>query len=59
VVLKSRRRALRVVNNTIRRNRQNGVLVLGSASVHIGVVRSDDELPRPNIIEGNEGDGIE
>ena len=48
----------RVVNNTIRRNRQNGVLVLGSASVHIGVVRSDDELPKPNIIEDNDGDGI-
>lgn len=48
----------RVVNNTIRRNRQNGILVLGSASVHIGVVRSDDQLPRPNIIQDNEGDGI-
>lgn len=48
----------RVVNNTIRRNRQNGILVLGSASVHIGVVRSDDQLPSPNIIEGNDGDGI-
>ena len=48
----------RVVNNTIRRNRQNGVLVLGSASVHIGVVRSDDQLPSPNIIEDNDGDGI-
>jgi hypothetical protein len=48
----------RIVNNTIRRNRQNGVLVLGSASVHIGVVRSDDQLPKPNIIEDNDGDGI-
>ena len=48
----------RVVNNTIRRNRQNGILVLGSASAHIGVVRTDDELPRPNIIQDNEGDGI-
>ena len=48
----------RVVNNTIRRNRQNGILVLGSASVHIGVVRSDDQLPSPNVIEDNEGDGI-
>ena len=35
----------RVVNNTIRRNRQNGVLVLGSASVHIGVGGSDDGSP--------------
>ena len=48
----------RVVNNTIRRNRQNGILVLGSASVHIGVVRSDDEVPGPNTIHDNEGDGI-
>ena len=48
----------RIVNNTIRRNRQNGILVLGSASVHIGVVRSDDEVPRPNMIQDNEGDGI-
>lgn len=48
----------RVVNNTIRRNRQNGILVLGSASAHIGVVRTDDELPRPNMIQDNEGDGI-
>ena len=47
----------RIVNNTIRRNRQNGILVLGSASVHIGVVRSDD-VPRPNMIQDNEGDGI-
>jgi parallel beta-helix repeat protein len=48
----------RVVNNTIRRNRQNGILVLGSASVHIGVLRSDDQLPKPNIIQENDGDGI-
>ena len=48
----------RIVNNTIRRNRQNGILVLGSASVHIGVVRSDDEVPKPNMIQDNEGDGI-
>jgi nitrous oxidase accessory protein NosD len=48
----------RIVNNTIRRNRQNGILVLGSASVHIGVVRSDDQRPKPNIIEDNAGDGI-
>jgi parallel beta-helix repeat protein len=48
----------RIVDNTIRRNRQNGILVLGSASVHIGVVRSDDQRPRPNIIQDNEGDGI-
>jgi parallel beta-helix repeat protein len=48
----------RVVNNTIRRNRQHGVLVLGSASVHVGVLRSDDPLPTPNVIQDNEGDGI-
>jgi nitrous oxidase accessory protein NosD len=48
----------RIVNNTIRRNGKNGILVLGSASAHIGVVRTDDELPRPNMIQDNEGDGI-
>ena len=48
----------RIVNNTIRRNRQNGILVLGSASAHIGVVRTDDQRPRPNMIHDNEGDGI-
>jgi parallel beta-helix repeat protein len=48
----------RIVNNTMRRNRQNGILVLGSASAHIGVIRSDDQQPRPNIVQDNGGDGI-
>jgi parallel beta-helix repeat protein len=48
----------RIIDNIIRRNRQNGVLVLGSASAHIGVLRSDDQTPRPNTIQDNGGDGI-
>src|SRR5688500_5250905 len=48
----------RIVNNTIRRNRQNVILVLVSASAHIGVGRSDDQLPKPNSIEDTDGDGI-
>ena len=49
----------RIVNNTLRRNREHGILVLGSASAHIGVLRSDDQVPEPNIIQDNEGDGVQ
>ena len=48
----------RIVNSTIRRNRQNGILVLGIASAHIGVLRSDDK-PSPNLIQDNQNDGIQ
>jgi nitrous oxidase accessory protein NosD len=49
----------RIVNNTIERNRQHGILIIGSASVHIGVIRTDDQIPQPNIIKDNGGDGIQ
>jgi nitrous oxidase accessory protein NosD len=48
----------RVVNNTVRHNKQYGVLVLGSASVHLGVMQTGDRNPQPNVIENNGGDGI-
>ena len=58
VVISSHNSFGRIVDNAITRNRQGGILVLGSASAHIGVVRSDDQRPRPNVIQDNEGDGV-
>jgi parallel beta-helix repeat protein len=49
----------RIVNNTIERNQQHGILVLGSASVHIGIIGTDDQTPGPNIVKDNGGDGIQ
>jgi parallel beta-helix repeat protein len=48
----------RIINNTIKHNQMNGILVLGSSSVHIGVLRTDDKVPSPNVIQNNEQDGI-
>jgi parallel beta-helix repeat protein len=48
----------RVINNTIRRSGIDGILVLGSASAHIGVLRTDDAVPGANSILENGGDGI-
>lgn len=49
----------RIVNNTIQFNRQHGILVLGSSSVHIGVWYTDDKVPQPNLIQNNGADGIQ
>ena len=49
----------RVINNIIQHNREHGILVLGSSSVHIGVWYTDDKVPQPNVIQNNEGDGIQ
>lgn len=49
----------RVINNTIQHSKQQGILVLGSSSAHIGVWYTDDKVPQPNIIQNNEGDGIQ
>jgi parallel beta-helix repeat protein len=48
----------RIINNTIRHSGVDGILVLGSASAHIGVLRTDDTVPSPNAILENGGDGI-
>ena len=48
----------RIVDNTIERNQLNGILVLGSASVHIGVLSTGDKVPRANVIQNNGQDGI-
>jgi parallel beta-helix repeat protein len=48
----------RIINNTMRQNKLHGILVLGSASVHIGVLQTGDRSPQPNVIENNGGDGI-
>ena len=48
----------RIINNTIEENRVNGILVLGSASVHIGVLSTGDTVPSPNVIKNNGEDGI-
>ncbi|HEU5180687.1 MAG TPA: right-handed parallel beta-helix repeat-containing protein [Candidatus Polarisedimenticolia bacterium] len=48
----------RIVNTTIQRCKQNGIMVMGSSSAHIGVLRSDDKAPSPNIIKSNGADGI-
>ena len=43
----------RVVNNSIRQNQSHGVLVLGSASVHFGVMQTGDRVPQPNVVATN------
>ena len=48
----------RVVNNSIRQNQSHGVLVLGSASVHFGVMQTGDRVPQPNVVANNGADGI-
>jgi parallel beta-helix repeat protein len=48
----------RIINNTIEENRLNGILVLGSASVHIGVLSTGDTVPSPNVMQKNGEDGI-
>jgi hypothetical protein len=48
----------RIINNTIRHSGADGILVVGSASAHIGVLRTDDTGPSPNSILENGGDGI-
>ena len=49
----------RIITNTIQHNKQHGILVLGTSSVHIGVWYTDDKVPQPNLIQNNEGDGIQ
>lgn len=49
----------RIVNNTVERNHQDGILILGSASVHIGIIGTDDQVPGPNIVKDNGRDGIQ
>jgi len=48
----------RIINNTIEENRLNGIFVLGSASVHIGVMSTGDTVPSPNVVQNNGEDGI-
>jgi len=48
----------RIINNTIEQNQLNGILVLGSSSVHIGVLSTGDTVASPNIIQKNGEDGI-
>jgi hypothetical protein len=48
----------RIINNTIRHSGADGILVVGSASAHIGVLPTDDTGPSPNSILENGGDGI-
>ena len=43
----------RVVKNSIRQNQSHGVLVLGSASVHFGVMQTGDRVSQPNVVENN------
>src|SRR3954468_19103652 len=49
----------RIVNNTVEGNQQTGILVLSSASAHIGVLGTDDSTPSPNVVRNNGGDGIQ
>ena len=49
----------RIINNTVERNQQHGILVLGSASVHIGIIGTDDQIPAPNVVKDNGEDGIQ
>jgi parallel beta-helix repeat protein len=49
----------RIINNTVERNQQTGILVLGSASAHIGVLSTDDSTPSPNVVRNNGADGIQ
>lgn len=48
----------RIIGNTVRNAGFHGILVLGSASAHIGILRTDDRVPIPNVIENNRGNGI-
>ena len=48
----------KIINNTIEHNQLHGILVLGSASVHIGVLSTGDKVPSPNFIQNNGEDGI-
>lgn len=48
----------RIINNSIQHNAQHGILILGSSSAHIGVLRTDDKVPSPNVIQNNGADGI-
>ena len=49
----------RIVNNIVERNHREGILIIGSASAHIGVVATDDQIPAPNFITDNGRDGIQ
>ena len=49
----------RLINNIVQNNEGNGILVLGSSSVHVGVWYTDDKIPRPNNIQNNRVDGIQ
>jgi parallel beta-helix repeat protein len=49
----------RIINNTVERNQQQGILILGSASAHIGIIITDDQIPAPNIVRDNGRDGIQ
>jgi parallel beta-helix repeat protein len=49
----------RIINNIVERNQQHGILVLGSASAHIGIIGTDDQIPAPNVVTDNGGDGIQ
>jgi nitrous oxidase accessory protein NosD len=49
----------RIVNNTVERNQQEGILILGSASAHIGIIGTDDQIPSPNVVKDNGRDGIQ
>ena len=48
----------KIVNNIIEDNQLNGIFVLGSSSVHIGVLSTGDKVPSPNLIQNNGEDGI-
>lgn len=48
----------RIIGNTVRNAGFHGILVLGSASAHIGILRTDDQIPVPNLIENSRGHGI-
>ena len=48
----------RIISNTVEHNQLHGIFVLGSSSVHIGVLSTGDKVPRPNIIQNNGEDGI-
>lgn len=48
----------RIINNTVEHNQLNGIFVLGSSSVHIGVLSTGDKTPSPNVIQNNGEDGI-
>jgi hypothetical protein len=45
----------RIINNTIQHSGRHGIFVLGSSSVHIGVLYTNDKVPQPNVIQNNRG----